>query len=319
MLLLDTAGIPPEERVDAFRAAMGQASVPCRIEHPDAVADIWARMHLWVYGRATLFTADASEFRLARTPKHVHMESPPVVAIAVQARSVGRFSQFDRDQLVGPGDLMLNDLTAPYSFAWSGDGAARAFRIPYDQLGLPVDVVRKAGGRLAASPLHDLVNHHLRRLSREAQALSDDAGAAALGTATTELVRALVTSAADDERFSRPVMAETLVTRVQTYVGLHLSEPGLTPHLIARMHNVSLRQLYKSFARAGLSLEQWIIDQRLEAARSELSSPAGRRRPIAATARTWGFQDPSHFSRRFRDAYDMTPRDWQQLAGEGIA
>jgi AraC-like DNA-binding protein len=128
-----------------------------------------------------------------------------------------------------------------------------------------------------------------------------------------------VTSAADDDRFSRPVMAETLVTRVQTYVGLHLSEPGLTPDVIARMHNVSLRQLYKSFARAGLSLEQWIIDQRLEAARSELSSPAGRRRPIAATARTWGFQDPSHFSRRFRDAYDMTPRDWQQLAGEGIA
>jgi AraC-like DNA-binding protein len=65
---------------------------------------------------------------------------------------------------------------------------------------------------------------------------------------------------------------------------------------------------------SGLSLEQWIIDQRLEAAHADLASSTGRRRSIAATSRAYGFQDPSHFSRRFRGAYGMTPRDWQQLA-----
>jgi hypothetical protein len=32
VLLLDTAGVPLNERVGAFRAAFDQASVPCRVE-----------------------------------------------------------------------------------------------------------------------------------------------------------------------------------------------------------------------------------------------------------------------------------------------
>ena len=47
----------------------------------------------------------------------------------------------------------------------------------------------------------------------------------------------------------------------------------------------------------------------------QLASPAGRRRPIAAVARAHGFADPSHVTRRFRQAYGLTPRDWQRLTG----
>jgi AraC-like DNA-binding protein len=314
MLLLDTAGLPPEARVDGFRAAMGQASVPCRIEHLARPEDISARMHLWAFGQATLFTADASGFRLVRTRRHLRMEAPAVVALAVQPHGHARFTQFGVDQVVGPDDLMLNDLTAPYSFAWSGTGGSRAFQIPYELLALPVGVVRGAAGRLRSSPLHVLVHDHLSRLAESAATLAADDGAAALGTATTELVRALLVSAAGDPRAATPVLAETLMTRVRVYVGQHLTEPQLTPERIAAAQNVSLRQLYTACAAAELSLEQWIIDQRLEAARAELASPAGRRRSIAATARACGFRDPSHFAHRFRAAYGLSPSDWQRLS-----
>jgi AraC-like DNA-binding protein len=78
---------------------------------------------------------------------------------------------------------------------------------------------------------------------------------------------------------------------------------------------VSVRQLYKACAGAGVRLEQWVIEQRLEAARAELAAPSGRWRSVAATARACGFADPSHFARRFRAAYGLTPRDWQRSAG----
>jgi len=312
MLLLDTAGVRPDERVEAFRAAFDVASVPCRVEQLEPVDRMHARMHLWQFGGANLFTADASGFRLVRTPKHVRMEAPPVVAIAVQTGGIGRFAQFGSQRLVGQGDLMLSDLTAPYSFDWTGDGGSRAFQVPYDLLAIPEDVVRAAAPRLAASPLHDLVHGHVRRLAASAGELAGSPAAAAVGTATVELVRALLVSAADDDRRRRAVRQETLLTRVQAYTARHLFDPDLTPTGIAGAHNVSVRQLYKAFAGVGLSLEQWVIQQRLECARSLLASPTGRRRSIAATARACGFRDQSDFTRRFRQAYGMTPREFQQ-------
>jgi AraC-like DNA-binding protein len=312
MLLLDTADLPAEDRVEAFRAAFDQASVPCRIEHLGPDGTVRARMHLWAFGRATLFTSDSSGFRLVRTPRHVHRNSPPAVALAVQSRGVGQFNQFGTDQLVHSGELMLNDLTAPYAFSWNGSGGSCAFQVPYDQLGLPVDVVRAAGPRLRASPLYQLVRDHLFQMVRLADGMAADPGAAALGTATTELVRALLVSAAG--RPAPELREQPLVTQVLAYAGQHLADAGLTPERIAGAHNVSVRQLYKACAGAGVRLEQWLIEQRLEAARAELAAPSGRRRSIAATARAHGFVAPSHFARRFRAAYGMTPRDWQSFS-----
>ena len=78
-----------------------------------------------------------------------------------------------------------------------------------------------------------------------------------------------------------------------------------------------MRQLYKTFASSGLSLEQWIIALRLEGARRDLARPDSRQRTIAAVGRRWGFSNPSHFTQRFRAAYGMTPREWRALQLEG--
>ena len=316
MLLLDTDTLAPEDRVAAFRSAFDQASVPCRIEHLAPEADVHSRMHLSTFGEATLFSTDASGFRLVRTVRHVRMEGPEVVALAVQSRAVGRFGQFGHASVVLPGELMVSDLTAPYEFSWEGTGGSRAFQIPYDQLALPHDVVRAAAPRLRRSPLHGLVRDHLVSLAAEAEELSATAGAAGLGRATVELVRALLVSAAGDDRLAPAVRAETLLSRVLAYARAHLAEPDLGPARIAAAHNVSLRQLYKACAAGGVHLEQWLIGERLEMARSRLASPSGRQRPIAVTAAACGFPDPSHFARRFRGAYGMTPREWVRATAQ---
>jgi AraC-like DNA-binding protein len=312
MQLLDTATVAPEDRVQAFRAAFDQASVPCRIEHLGPDDRVHSRMHLWHFGAANLFTTDASGFRLVRTPRHLRTESPPVVALAVQAAGVGRFGQFGEQSLVPARSLMLSDLTAPYEFAWEDTGGSRAFQVPYGVLGLPPDLVRRAAPRLAGSPLHDLVRDHLVRLSADAGQLAADPGATSLGTATVELVRALLVSAAADDRYAGAVREETLLSRLLIYARAHLTEADLGPRRLAAAHNISLRRLYQEFAAAGLHLEQWLITERLELARAELVSRTGRHRSVAAVARSCGFADPSHFARRFRRAYGLPPREWQR-------
>ncbi|WP_369253958.1 helix-turn-helix domain-containing protein [Geodermatophilus amargosae] len=314
MLLFDTTPLPRADRAEAFRVAMQEASASCRVEPRDEPAAVQARVQLFPYGTAALLATDATRFRMVRTPRHLARDAAPVVCLAFQHRGRGEFAQLGHEQLVRDGDLVLVDMAAPYGFACATGGGSRALLVPRDQLGLPVDVVRRATPRLRASPLHDLVRAHLQRLADDAAELSADPGAAALGAATVELVRALVVSAAGDPRHGPAVREDTLVARVRAHVARHLTDPDLTPAAVARAHGVSLRQLYKAFAGAGASFEQEVIGQRLEAARNRLSSPAGRQRPIAAVAHACGFADASHFARRFRGAYGMSPREWQRTA-----
>jgi AraC-like DNA-binding protein len=317
MLLLDTDTVPVADRIEVFNAVMLDTCVPMTVTHEDPDRPIRARMQLWRFGDVHLFASENTGFRLTRTRRHLSLEGTPYVALNLQLRGVSGFEQFGHRQRVPPGALMLNDLSTVYDVGWSGVGGSQSLHVGYDRLGLPHDLVRRAAPNIRSSPIHDLVRDHLRYLRAHGARLREDPGLAALGTATTDLLRALVVSAAGDESRARLVRHETMLSRILSYTRRHLTEPDLTPRRIAAAHNVSLRHLYQIFRQADLSLEQWIITQRLEGARADLADPAYRRRTIAAVARSWGFTQPSHFTRRFQAAYGITPRDWQRVQMPG--
>lgn len=198
------------------------------------------------------------------------------------------------------GELSLLATPRPVTFVWQDHDAPRTLHVPLGELGLSAATVGRAAPRLAASPLHRLVARHVRDLARDADVLSATPSADALGRVCVDLVRALLVSAAGEE--------PALITQVQTHVRRHLGDPGLSPASVAAALAVSPRQLYRACAAADVRLEQWIITARLAAARADL---ADRHLPIAAVARRWGFKDPTHFTRRFRAAYGVSPSEWR--------
>jgi AraC-like DNA-binding protein len=72
------------------------------------------------------------------------------------------------------------------------------------------------------------------------------------------------------------VLAASLLTRIRAYVRVHLRDPELSPDQIAAAHHNSRRYLLRLCQDAGLSLEQWIIAQRLAGARADLAKPGDR-------------------------------------------
>jgi AraC-like DNA-binding protein len=217
------------------------------------------------------------------------------------------------------GELQLTDLTSPYDFLVEGRSCVQAVIVDYAQLGIPVDAVRSAVPHLGASPLYDLV----RRQLRELPALLDDlpAGTAQLmlGSSTVELTRALIASVLDpDGPWLRAVGTGTLFSRVTAYIRAHQRDPDLGAARLAAVHGVSVRTLYAAFAREGEQLSEWVIRGRLRGAHGELAAaPAAT---VSAIARSWGFADPRHFARRFRDEYGLSPRQWQRdQAAAGVA
>jgi AraC-like DNA-binding protein len=307
MLLLDSSTIPEHDRADVVTSVMtdaGAATVAL-----DRCTQVHARMELWRFGQVQLFRNVSSGVSMSCDVARSRRRGTPILALAVQERSWARAEQFGHQRQVGPGGLMLVDLSGPFAFSWSPRGASRALQLPLDELNLPMDVIRRAAVRVQASPLAGLMTGHIVDLARQADRIADDPEAASVGVISIDLARALISSAAGSHGQTRAVGQETLLSQVHEYVRQNLTDPDLGPTTIAEAHNISVRRLYKVCAQAGVSLEQSIITKRLEGAYRQLAAPGAEHRTIAAIAHRWGFRDPGHFARRFKLTYGMTPRD----------
>lgn len=203
-MLLDTAGIPAGERVDVVASAVADLGIGCSVSH-ERDAAVYARLEVQAFGVASTFTYAGSGIRMAQTERQTRVAASEVLAVAVQGRRPGAYTQYERQTWLRPGDLLLIDHTAPYDYRWHGDGGAASVNVSLDELGLPVETVRRAAVQLAASPLLAAVGTHVRAMCSDATRLAADPGALHLGAATLELVRALViTAAAAEEPGARP-------------------------------------------------------------------------------------------------------------------
>jgi hypothetical protein len=206
-------------------------------------------------GDASIIRAQTSGIRVLRSADHVRVAPVPMLAITVQLTGKGEYEQHAVHRSVGPGDLHVMDLNAPYEFKWSGDAARTCLQIPLDRIGVPVDTLRRAAPRVHQSPHYRLVADHITQLTAHADTLSADRAVALSGCASIELVRGLLLSAAEPEADSATIPTDILLSEIRAYVRRHLADPELGAEQIARAHHISLRQLYKICALAGSGLE----------------------------------------------------------------
>ncbi|WP_326554747.1 helix-turn-helix domain-containing protein [Micromonospora sp. NBC_01813] len=313
MLVLDTQALPVTDRAEAFQATVSAncSSSMASFEDPSAIQ---AKMTVSDFGAAKVFNIDASGTTLRRTPAMSRTSTETSIVLALPMRTENHLSWAREERLYGPRDLILVDLSLPYVYGWQGGGASYALHVDVDQLGVPRDLIHAAAREPRRSPLYELVRDHVARVTAQAEQLAGGPGAAELGAASAELMRALVVSAAGGGRRLSDAMQSSMQARVQAYVRNNLRDPELTPARIAAANAISLRALYKLYEAMGQSLEQSIIEQRLQGARIDLTASHRRFTSIAAVARAWGFSNPSFFATKFRQAFGVTPR---QLVAAG--
>jgi len=314
-LILDTSDLPPGRRAAAVAEVLQFSGARTRIVRNSADDEVSARFEHFTVGEAQVLKSRKSSLGLVTTPALLNGAQPDQLVVSLRVAGTATHSHAP-GRLLHPGDLFAMNLWRPYAY-FDGGGENAGFHLPLDRLGLEHDYAARASEVIHASPLAGQLQRHLQILFRDADAISHGPAAAAVAQATADLVRAALIAAVDEEPFRRDGSDRNQVAVVKSYVTQHLADPDLGAEQIARAMFISVRQLYKLWETEPGPLGQWIIECRLDAARQDLTSRRGRNQTIAAVARRWGFADSTHFSRRFRQAYGMSPREWRHVHTEG--
>ncbi|MDQ0579458.1 helix-turn-helix domain-containing protein [Streptomyces rishiriensis] len=231
---------------------------------------------------------------------------------------------------LAPGDVCFYDVHRAPALDFREPFRATTFLVPAELLGLAdSDVRRIARTPVArASRLGTLLSPLLSDLARATAEARPPVGEMLAWNA----VNLLATLAAEQLATATPGTPGTpgtrgapgtpgthppVLGRVLEYVEIHLTDPDLSPEVIARAHHISVRYLHKLFKDEGTTVGRWILRRRLEECRRDLMRYGRGGRTIAAVAARWGFPSATHFSRVFRSAYGMSPREWRDTAGRG--
>jgi AraC family transcriptional activator of tynA and feaB len=135
------------------------------------------------------------------------------------------------------------------------------------------------------------------------------AGVQAARDVLVELTKAIVTLHVDT---ASPPLGPSLAEAAKGIADGRLADPRLSPDILARELNVSVRTLHRAFAATNESVATYIRRRRLEQARSALLDL--HRWSISEIAAHWQFADSSHFIRTFAKRYGQSPAKYARAS-----
>ncbi|MCP2337739.1 BTAD domain-containing putative transcriptional regulator [Actinomadura rupiterrae] len=249
---------------------------------------------------------------VSRPPRTISSTDRDLVKVVLNRSPSGiTVGQDGRECRVGPGELVVCDMTRPYSITVPGPCDVTFLGVPRALLGDRADVLaRRTAVRLPSDAgLTSLITTCLAGVSDRVGALPDPAGRH-LGDALTSLVLAALTATA-------PARTETptdLADRILAYASANLHDPSLSVESAATRHGISPRRLHELFRDRDHTFMRWVRRERLARIRRDLRDPALAHRSVASVAARWGILDAAHVSRALKAEYGQTAAEIRQSA-----
>ena len=251
--------------------------------------------------------------RVFRTPSRIARASEDFILIALGKRGVGAVLQDGRETIIRPGEFAIYDTTRPYELQFNDDFTQTIFQIPREKLHR-----RFAGTHSLTAvtftpdrPVERLAWQFIANVAEVADRLDQDT-ALRLSDQAIDLVAMAMSERLGASPLPSSTHRSALLYRLKAHVAAHLPNPDLCLSETAAALGISPRYVNSLLADEQTSFQRYVLAQRLEHCRRDLSSPSHAHRHIGEIAFAWGFGDLSHFGRVFREHFGMSPRDWRQ-------
>ena len=311
MLLIDTATVPPSERLTFWSESSFDAYLPVQVWSP-AGELFGARMWGYELGPISLFRIAAAPNTMMRSPRAIAACDPECLHLSVVLRGQINAAQEGRTGVARTGDLISYETSHPVIFRADQPYESLVVRVPRQMLG-PQDAHIS---RLTAVgiPGHEGLPKAAVAFLRELAGGLENGTITAADAPNTidcvlDLIRAIYTAPEPADGATRMRTRAEILLNVQSYIEANLHDPQLDPERIARASFISTRYLHKLFEAEGTSVCRWVRATRLERCRRDLLDPVLADETILTTASRWGLPGPQHFSRLFRSAYGCSPSE----------
>jgi AraC-like DNA-binding protein len=239
---------------------------------------------------------------IIRTPAQVATGLSDAITVQLYLRGSIRGAVGDVDLLATPDRIVLQDLAHPFS-VWTDDSEVIGVIVPralidcHDWIRLRAPVISwrvdSPTGRILSSALTTL----WAELPRAE--MSD-------GPLLASSLVGLLNGLLQPSRHHEDDVRRALNVAMRQYIADHLDDLALDVDTLRRQFFCSRATLYRLFEEDG-GVAKYIRDARLRACMHDLALPSMTRKHIALVATRWGFENPSHFNRLFKQAFGVVP------------
>ena len=227
----------------------------------------------------------------------------------------------DLREPVGVHDIVYASSQQAASIAFASSFRVFVVRVPRDAVNarLLSPFSRRAARLSGEAGIGHVFSGFLRSVAESVETLS----AGELRPLELALAEFLVASLAGHERkgsFGGLTPSQAAIfSRVCRSIEANLGDPAISVATLAKEERVSPRYVQKLFETAGQSFSTYLRSRRLERCRAELVDPLYEKVSVSDICFRWGFNDPAHFSRVFRERYGASPRTFRHEASLEIA
>ena len=306
---LSTDDIAPRDRFAVWREALFQTHFNVDIE-PISDGPFRGQATVRALPGLRLLSGKSSPATYRRNHKRV-IRDDVVLSFGRGVRHVSAQAN-GREATVEAGDAFLLPCGGCASIQVPEEGEFTSLRLPRAALASNVIDLHDAYCRRIPreTPALVLLKRYLALLEWETDALADSTLQHSAVTHMYDLLAKTLGATRDAAALAdgRGVRAARL-KMIKGDIARHLTEARLSVHTVAARNGVSPRYVQRLFDDEGSTFTEYVMAQRLERAHRLLTDPELSDRTLTAIAYAAGFNDLSHFQRRFRRRYGATPSE----------
>ncbi len=298
----------PATRVcdDHFQAWLSQVNEACgHFNARKLDAGFVGQLEKCQVGQISMSIVDMTHVHLFRSAREIRASGADNYYAVLQMAGTSHIEHQDARIELRPGDLTLIDASAPLDMHFHQRSRQLSLILPRPQVQSGTRGVSVAcAKRIEAQTPFAIMARQMMLEAGRTQHMANNESQAVLD-ALIALLRPAIT------HDSVPGSHERMFRKALALIDQRITCEQLTPELIAHEVGISMRSLYRIFAKHDLVIAQYISNRRLDFCAYSLRIPAMDQK-VSSLGYAWGFSDSSYFSTAFKGRFGTTPGEYRK-------